>query len=67
MRAEFSCLPCLCAVITRILTVTIAIAMFCSGAFAQSQKGTLVGLVRRPAYHVITGVSPNRWRIHPLH
>ncbi|HZE73001.1 MAG TPA: carboxypeptidase regulatory-like domain-containing protein [Pyrinomonadaceae bacterium] len=45
------------------MTVAIAIGMFCSGAFAQPQTGTLVGFVRDPQHHVITGVDVQLSRV----
>lgn len=49
--------PCLSKVFSRTLIVPFAVAMLSSGAFAQSQTGTLVGFVRDPQHHVITGLD----------
>ena len=62
MGAEFSS-PCLGKVISQILIVGFAIATFCSGAFTQSQMGTVVGLVHDPQHRVIAGVNIQLYRL----
>ena len=63
MRDEFRCLPCLREVLSRALIVAFAIAMLASGAFTQSQNGTLVGLVYDPQHDVINGVEVELSRV----
>src|SRR5258705_3168290 len=65
MRAgsrRISCL-CLCEVISRTSLVAFATAMLASGAFTQSQTGTLIGLVRDPQHTVITGAEVQLSRV----
>ena len=57
MSAGFRCLPCFREVLTRTSIVAFAIAMLAYTAFAQSQTGTLVGLIHDPQHKVIAGVE----------
>src|SRR5258705_4930950 len=62
MRAEFRSLLCL-RVFSRILIVAFAIAILASGAFTQSQTGTLIGLVYDLQHKVISGVDVQLSRV----
>src|SRR5258705_11304273 len=63
MRAGSRRVSCLCEVIGRTSIVAFAIATLASGAFTQSQTGTLIGLIRDPQHTVITGAEVQLSRV----
>ena len=57
MSAGSRRLSCLCEVISRTLIVAFALVLLASGAFTQSQTGTLIGKVHDPQHTAITGAE----------
>src|SRR3989442_1435687 len=63
MSAGFRRLPCFRKVISRSSIVVLAIPMLVSAAFAQSQSGTVVGLIQDPQHKLIPGVEVQLSRV----
>jgi hypothetical protein len=63
MRSEYRCLPCLREVLSRALLVAFAIAILADTSLAQSQTGTLLGLVHDPQHTAITGAEVQLSRV----
>ena len=63
MSAAFRCLPCFREVFSGTLKVAFAVVMLVSGAFSQTQTGTLVGLIHDPQHKVVNGVEVQLFRV----